>query len=93
MSSSIQSNANDWRAAVSKKTTEQSIFTDLSIFVIQRKSILENVCNDRKSGLVISTIASAILAQRGLALVNRSKTEEKKTYIGEKNNFLGVKMV
>ena len=48
---------------------------------------------DRKSGLVISTIASAILAQRGLALVNRSKTEEKKTYIGEKNNFLGVKMV
>ena len=79
-----------------KKTTEQSTFTDLSIFVIQRKSILARKCVqyvDRKSGLVISTTASAILAQRGLALVNRSKTEGKKTYIGEKNNFLGVKMV
>ena len=32
---------------------------------------------DRKSGSVISITASAILAQRGLALVNRSKTETK----------------
>ena len=45
---------------------------------------------DRKSGLVISTTASAILAQRGLALVNRSKTETKQKS-EKKNDFLGVK--